>query len=103
MIRVQMLRPAVSGERYLVSVGAYVRVQCLFAGADRDREPFHNAIIATHTAQLMVYKETTLVWSARHHVQPIALAVAQFGCVSARSCVILVKSGHTESKARQNN
>lgn len=46
---------------------------------ERDRDPFHNLIVATHTSQLMVYKETTLLWAARAHVLPIALSVATFG------------------------
>lgn len=63
----------------MVLVG--VRAPCCLRGAERDREPFHNLIVATHTSQLMVYKETTLLWAARAHVLPIALSVATFGCV----------------------
>jgi hypothetical protein len=69
-----------------VSSPSIVAVWRCAAGPERDRDPFHNVIIASHTAQLLVYRETTLLWSARNHMQPVALAVAQFGCVASLAC-----------------
>ncbi len=39
-----------------------------------------NLIVATHTGQLMIYKDTQLIWAARvSSLPPVAVRVAQFG------------------------
>lgn len=44
-----------------------------------DADVFHNFVIASHTANLNIYKESSLIWAARNHMQPIAIEVARFG------------------------
>lgn len=51
-----------------------------------DADVCHNLMIASHTANLNVYKETTLIWAARNHMQPIAMDVGKFGCVHIPVC-----------------
>jgi hypothetical protein len=51
----------------------------VFACGCADVDVFHNFVIASHTANLNIYKESSLIWAARNHMQPIAIEVARFG------------------------
>mmetsp|Transcript_22638 Transcript_22638/g.70294 ORF Transcript_22638/g.70294 Transcript_22638/m.70294 type:complete len:843 (+) Transcript_22638:343-2871(+) len=52
----------------------------------------HNAIVATHTGSLMLYKDTQLVWAAKCDCVPVAMAVATFGGLQGLS-VLLSEDG----------
>lgn len=56
-----------------------------------DVPSMHNIMLATHTQQLQVFKSESLVWSAKTQLQPVAVAVGEFGYVEI-AC-LLTSSG----------
>lgn len=53
----------------------------------------HNLILATHTKNLLVYRDVTLLWAAKCEMVPIAVRVAEFGGIQGM-LVLLDDAGH---------
>ena len=63
-----------------------------YAGARTAGGP-ENLLGATHTRNLLVYRGTSLAWSARADTQPVAVAVADLGPSLRGVIVTLDESG----------
>jgi len=56
------------------------------SGVDLSTGGQDNLIVCSATGAMMIFREATLIWSARHERPPIALAVSPFGAVQGMIC-----------------